>query len=296
PLNLAYILNGCYSGTPQNAAGTAVPPQFKLIGYDQIYGGNGTLGQGSGSNGSGTLAVKNGDTTHYKPVNPARDVMGASNGWYNAEENFDFSNPQSYVSVLEYMATRKAMNDVELNLVSGPGLRLLISYARYERCRLLFEVFEELANSGIVSPFFATEGINTTAANTLAESFNQQALFGTQKNPVFGRMEVAPVTGLRNDLAVIVAPRPRPEPQYATFLLAHGGKLGEYSLQTDPMAMLADSVPHIAVFPWTATNGPMFFGGNGNSAGDIGLSMVVNTGAAAVSGLCCHFLFSGSAT
>jgi hypothetical protein len=62
------------------------------------------------------------------------------------------------------------------------------------------------------------------------------------------------------------------------------------------MAMLADSVPHIAVFPWTATNGPMFFGGNGNSAGDIGLSMVVNTGAAAVSGLCCHFLFSGSAT
>jgi len=79
-------------------------------------------------------------------------------------------------------------------------------------------------------------------------------------------------------------------------MLAHGGKLGEYSLQTDPMAMQADSVPHIAIFPWTQTNGPMFFGSNGNSAGDIGLSMLVNTGAAAVSGLLAEFLFSGSAS
>lgn len=290
-LALVACLNGCYSGTPQDAAGNVLAVQLKIKCVDQVYG------QGRvGTNGDGTLAVKSGDTAHYKPINPARDATGASTGWYNAHENFDFSNAQSYVSVLENLATRKAMNDVELGLTSKGGLELLVAPLNHERCRLLFEVMEQLANSGIVSPYFATSGVNTTAVNTLVESFNQQALFGGQTNPVFGRLKVTPVTGLRTDLAVLVAPRPIPRPEYSLFLLAHGGQLGQYELQTEPAAMKADSVPHIAVFPWTQTNGPMFFGANGNSAGDIGLSMIVNTGAAAVSGLLTEFLFSGAAS
>lgn len=295
-LALVACLNGCYSGTPQDAAGNVLPAQLKITCYDQIYGGNGSVGQGSGTNGSGTLAVKSGDTTHYKPVNPARDAMGASSGWYNARENFDFQNAQSYVAALENMAARKAMNDVELGLTSRGGLELWIAPSLYERARLLFEVFEQLANSGVVSPYFATAGVNTTGVNSLVESFNQQALFGGQTNPVFGRLKVVPVTGLRTDLAVLVAPRPLPKPEYSLFMLAHGGQLGQYEIQTEPNAMQADTVPHIAVFPWTQTNGPMFFGSNGNAAGDIGISMIVNTGAAAVSGLLMEFLFSGSAS
>jgi hypothetical protein len=291
PLNLVAILNGCFSGAPQDALGNKLSAQFKIIATDQVYGQ-----QGTGVNGNGTLCVKSGDTANYKPINPARDVQGASNGWFNGHENFDFSNPQGYVSVLENLATRKAMNDVELNLGKDKGLVMFVPFSVYERTRLVFEVMEKLANSGIVAPYLYTVGVNTTGANTLVESFNQALAFGEQNNPAFGRLEVVPVTGLRSDLCVIVAPRPRPEPQYGLFLLAHGGQMGEYQLQTEPMAMLNESVPHIAVFPWTQTNGPMFFGAGGNSAGDIGLSMVLNTGAAAVSGLLTEFLFSGSAS
>lgn len=291
PLNLVAILNGAYSGTAQDASGNKLSSQFKIIATDQVYGQ-----QGTGTNGNGTLCVKSGDTGNYKPVNPARDAQGASNGWFNGHENFDYTNPQGYIPVLENLASRKAMNDVELNLGVDKGLVMFVPYTVYERTRVLFEVMEKLANSGIVAPYLYSAGVNTTGANSLVESFNQALAFGEQNNPAFGRLEVVPVTGLRTDLCVIVAPRPRPEPAFGLFLLAHGGQVGEYALQTEPAAMLADTVPHIAVFPWTQTTGPMFFGASGSSAGDIGLSMIINTGAAAVSGLLTEFLFSGSAS
>jgi hypothetical protein len=293
---LVACLNGCYSGTPQDAAGNQLPAQLKVQCWDQVYGGNGTVGSGTGTNGSGTLAVKSGDTAHYKPVNPARDAMGASNGWYNAHENFDFQNAQSYVPVLENLATRKAMNDVELGLAQNGGLELWISFQNYERTRLLLEVFEQLAGSGIATPYVVQSGVNNTGVNSLVKSYNDQVLFGQQPNPVYGRMKVRGITGLRTDLAVITAPRPVPRPEYSLFLYAQGGQTGQWALQTNPAAMQADTVPHIAVFPWTDTTGPMFFGTGGNSAGDIGLSMVVNEGFAAVSGLLTEFLFSGSAS
>jgi hypothetical protein len=290
-LALVSILNGCYSGTAQDASANVLPAQLHLTALDQVYG------QGkAGTNGAGTLCVKSGDTGNYKPVNPGDTTIGS--GWFNGHENFDFQNAQSYIPVLENMATRKAMNNVELGLAQGNGLELWINFQNYERTRLLMEVFQELAQSGIVNPYVYSTGVNTTAVNSLVESFNNSLAFGTQKNPVFGRMKVRGVTGLRTDLAVIVAPKPPTAtgPETSLFIHAQGGKTGQWANQTNPAAMQADTVPHIAVFPWTETTGPMFFGTNGNSAGDIGLSMVVNEGFAAVSGILTEFLFSGSAS
>jgi hypothetical protein len=278
--SLVAIVNGCYSGTPQDAGGNALPPQLKITAGDQVYGGK--------------LAVKYGDTGNYKPVNPGDTTIGTP--WYNAHENFDVSNAQSYVSVLENLAQRKAMNNVEANLAAKDGLRLLVNFGNYERTRPLMEVFQTLANSGVVTPYVVQSGVNNTAVNSLVKSYNDQVLYGQQSNPAFGRMTVEGVTGLRPDLAVIVARPPLPEPQFSAFLYVHGGEVGEYAIQTDPMALMADTVPHIAIFQWTAVNGPMFFGAGNAVAGDVGFSMLLNEGFAAVSGWLMEFLFSGSAS
>jgi hypothetical protein len=275
---LVSIVNGCYSGTPQDAAGNVVPLQRKIIGKDQIYGGN--------------LCVKEGDTANYKPVNPADLSIGTP--WYNGHENFDVTNPQHYIAALENMQQRCAMNGVELGIGDG-GLELWINFGRKERAKLILEVFEQLAQSGVVTPHVVSSGVNTTAVNSLVTSYNDQVVFGTQTNPVFGRMKVRAVTGLRSDLACIVAPRPAPLPQYSAFIYMHGGSVGEYAIQEDPAAMMNDKVPHVAIYQWDQKS-PMFFGVPGTTAGDVGISMLLNEGFAAVSGLLFEYLFTGSAS
>lgn len=278
---LVGILNGCYSGTAQDAAGNAFPPELGIIATDQVYGGK--------------LAVKDGDVANYKYVNPADPSFLTSQKWWNAHENFDITNPQSFVTVLENMQQRKAMNGVELG-IGDEGLELWINFGRKERARQLFEVFRELANSGIVTPYFDdTSAVNLTGVNGLVTSYNRQFFYGAQTNPVFGRLKVKALTGLRSDLACIVSPRPAALPQYSAFVYAHGGEVGQYAIQTDPAAMLADTVPHIAVYQWTQQS-PMFFGVPGTSAGDIGISMLLNEGFAAVSGLLFEYLFTGAAS
>jgi hypothetical protein len=275
---LVGIVNGCYSGVAQNAAGAAYPKQRKIIAKDQIYGGN--------------LCVKQGDTANYKPVNPCDPSVGTP--WYNGHENFDVTNPQHYVAALENMQQRCAMNGVELN-IGDEGLELWINFGRKERAKLILEVFQQLAQSGIVTPIVVSTGQNTTAVNSLLTSYNDTVIQGTQTNPVFGRMKVRAVTGLRPDLAVIVAPRPAPLPQYSAFIYMHGGAVGEFGIQDDPAALMNDKVPHIATFVWDQKS-PMFFGVEGTTAGDIGVSNILTEGFASVSGLLFEYLFTGSAS
>ncbi len=198
---LVAIVNGCYSGTPQTAAGVVLPLSRKIIGKDQVYGGN--------------LAVKYGDTANYKLVNPTDSSVGTP--WYNCRENFDVTNPQHYTAALENMQQRCAMNGVELG-IGDEGLELWINFGRKERAKLILEVFQQLAQSGIVTPVIVSAGQNTTAVNSLLTSYNDTVVMGTQTNPVFGRMKVRAITGLRSDLACIVAPRPAPLPHSLPFL------------------------------------------------------------------------------
>lgn len=293
PLGIASILNGCYSGRAQDAAGNVLPAQLRIRCRDQIYGQGGT-----GLNGSGTLAIKSGDTANYKPVNPADTSIGSP--WYNCLENFDLTSAPAYVALFESFNTRKDMNNVELGLAGNADgkLELLINFGSYERTRLLLEVFQRIAGSGVVTPIVVQSGVNNTDVNSLVQSYNDQVVFSEQTNPAYGRVKVRGVTGLRTDLAVLLAPPPPGSgPEMTMFLHAQGGKTGEWQLQNDPAALGGDTVPHISVFPWTQTTGPMFSGAMpGSAAGDIGLSMLVAEGFAAVSGLRAQFLFTGSAS
>lgn len=278
-LMFVYLVNGCYSGKPQDKAGNIKKHPGLSPCIDQIYGGK--------------IAVKQGDTANYKPTHPTDPSVGEN--WFNAWENFDITNGQSYIPVLENMQRRLAMNAVELGL-GDEGLELWVNFGRKERARLLLEVFRELASSGIVTPYVVQSGVNNTGVNSLVKSYNDQVLFGQQPNPVFGRMKVRGVTGLRDDLAVISGPRPTAGPETSMFMYAHGGQVGEYAVQEDPVAMRADTVPHIAVYQWTQQS-PMFAGAmEGTQAGDLGLSMIINEGAAWLTGVGAEFMFTGAAS
>lgn len=272
-LALVAILNGCYSGTAQDAAGNVLPAQLKISATDQIYGGN--------------LAVLSTDTK--KLVNPGDPSFLSAEAWYNAHQNFAIDVP-NIVTVLQNQQQRRAMNGIELGL-GDEGLELWVPYASKESARILVEVMRELAGSGIVSPDLTTYQVDTGGANTT----NQQIIFGSQTNPVYGRMKVRAIHGMRSDLWCIVSPRPKPSPEFSAFLYAHGGQVGEYAIQTNPAALMADTVPHIAVYQWTQQS-PMFFGVPGTQAGDIGISMLVNEGFAAASGLLFDYCFTGAAS
>ena len=268
------ILNGCFSGTPQTAAGVAFDPALKVTALDQIYGGK--------------LAVLSSGTK--KPINPGNLNYLPGETWYNAHEN-TARTAANIVQALENMQTRKAMNGVELG-IGDEGVELWTSYASKEEMRILTEVMRELAGSGIVTADLTNYQVDTGGT----PQTNQQVLFGAQTNPVFGRVKVRAIHGLRSDLWMLVSPRPVARPEYSAFLYAHGGQVGQYAIQTDPAAVTADTVPHIAIYNW-GTNSPMFMGAiPGTQAGDIGISMLLNEGFAAVSGLLFEYNFTGAAS
>lgn len=275
---LVGILNGCYSGTPEDAAGNVIGkggvPFPWLTATDQIYGGN--------------LAVLSSGTK--KLVNPADPTFEPGNAWYNCHQNLAITGP-NIITVLQNQQTRKAMNGIELG-IGDEGVELWVPHSSKEQARVLVEVMRQLAGTGVITADLRNYQVDTGGS----PQTNQQVVFGTQDNPVFGRVKVRAIHGMRSDLWCIVSPPPQAGPEYSLFLYAHGGNVGEYGVQTDPAALMADTVPHIAVFPWTQAS-PMFFGVPGVSqAGDVGLSMILNEGFAAASGLLIDFAFTGAAS
>lgn len=271
---LVAMLNGAYSGTPRDAAGNELPDEFKLICRDQIYGGNVAVLS------SGTL----------KPVNPARPDLFTGDTWYNCHQNLDITAP-NILTVLKNQQTRKAMNGVELG-IGDEGVEMWVPYGSKEDARVLVEVMRELAMSGVREVDLTTYQVDTGGS----PQTNQQVIYGSQTNPVFGRVRVKAIHGLRSDLWMIVSPRPVPRPEFGLFIYAHGGSIGEYKIQDNPMSLLADTVPHIATFVWDQKS-PLFFGSTGaGSAGDIGITNIVNEGFAFVSGLLADWCFTGAAS
>lgn len=276
-LAFAYLLNGAYSGVPKDAAGNAVTISGLHPCRDQIYGGVAA----AVTQNVNSIAILTGGTR--KLANPADAAYG---NWFNAWENFDGSNPNNYFDVLNNLNVRPGYNGVPMMLASKPGLRMLVAPSRYENERQMFEVMQQLANSGLFSQieYTPTGGMTPTV------------VFGTQQNPVYGRLKVESVPGMRTDLRVIMAPRPAEFPQLAPFLYPHGGKIGEYKIQERADSPTNDSVPHIYVKMFD-TNSGLYEGlHDGMPAGTIGMGWIVNEGYAWASGFLTEFLFDGSAS
>jgi len=275
---LAYLLNGAYSGTPQDESGNVKTLPGLLPCIDQIYGGV----RAAPTSNVNTIAIKSNGT--LKPVNPCDSSIGS--GWYNARDNFDGTNAANWIPVFENLADRRAMNNVPAGLANKNDLKLWVAPSKYERNRYLFELAETLVQSGMIGQIEYTPTGGTTPT----------VLFGNAPNPAFGRLTVEPIPGMRSDMTVLVAPRPKEHPTLSMFLYPHGGQVGEYAVQEDPMALGGDKVPHIAVFPFDK-NSALFAGTmDGIPAGAIGLAMIVNEGFAWGSGFLCEFQFDGAAS
>lgn len=284
-IRLAEMDFGAWSMSPQTmAVEVGNNPGIELVALlnaaftanDQVYKGS-------------TIAKLNSGT--LKQVNPADPTVGS--GWYNAHENFSITAP-NIVTAIKNMQQRKAHNGIELGLGSE-GLEVWVPYLNLEETRLLLEVFRELASSGILAADLKTYVVDVGGADQI----NQQVVFGTQTNPVFGRAKVRAIHGMRTDMWALVSPPPpnlRNRPEVGLFLYAHGGQVGQYSVMTDPNALTTDTVPHIALFEF-AQQSAMFFGVPGvSNAGDVGVAAIVNEGFAWASGLLAEFCYTGSAS
>lgn len=222
-----------------------------------------------------------------KPVNPMDPSVGS--GWFNAHENLAID-AAGVTTVITNVQQRKAMNNVEMNL-GDHGLEIWVPYANKETARNLVEVFRQIPGvSGKVQYVSDVGGTNT---------INEQVIYATQDNPVFGRAKVKSIPGMRSDMWMVVATLPPDvgtRPELGLFLYAHGGEVGDYKVNENPGGLTNDSVPHIYVRTWDE-NSPVFFGQNGvSTAGDIGVSFLINEGVAWASGLMADFAFTGSAS
>jgi hypothetical protein len=282
PTKLACLLNGCYSGYPQDAAGNRVQIAGLSTCIDQIYGG----APAAPSSNVNTVAITSGGT--LKPANPADPsiLSDGATGWFNTWQNFDADNPNNWLQVINNINRRPAHNGVPMVLASKQTMKLFVSPQKFENRRVMFTVMTSLANSGVASKIEYT----ATGAST------PTVVFGNQTNHMFGRLIVEPVPGLRSDLDVLAAPLPPQYPQLRPFLYPHGGKLGTYEINEDAGSPNNDTVPHMFVKMFD-TNSGLYEGLHaGIPAGSVGIAMILNEGAAWASGFAFEFLFSGSAS
>ena len=329
PYALVGLLNGAFSGVPQDKFGNPLDNGALMICTDQIYGGslavlpsasiaawvtstsytkgkkvtsNGNV-YSAGSTATSGAAAPTGTTTSndgtivwtymmaasmqaQKLVNPAIPSFLSSQAWYNCQENFAIT-PDNIIASIKNQQVRPAMNGVELGL-GDEGVEAWVPFSNKELMRQLTEVFRQLPGTGASG--------TTPVQVPITGGSTSQVIYSVQDNPVFGRLRVKAVTGMRSDMWCIVSPRPRPRPQYSLFLFAQGGKAGKWGIQNDGAAMRADTVPHIWVKQWTEDSA-MFAGAmKGCKAGDIGISMLLNEGFAFGSGMLIDVNFTGYAS
>jgi hypothetical protein len=284
PLSLVYILNGCYAGTPKNAAGTAIylpgttTVDPALTAYEQVY---------FDFSQQKPLVVLDSDSANHRPVNPFDLNFMSGSKWYNAKENTLLTAP-NITAAIKNLQQRRAMNGIELNL--DEGLEIWVPYSLKEDARLLMEVFRQLPGTGTASPANATQ-VAVDGGGGIS-----QVIYSVQDSPVFGRAKVRAISGMRSDLWCIVAPNVLREPSMSLFMHVHGGNVGEYAINEEPAKPDNNTVPHIWVYPW-AKGSPLWAGTmEGSKAGDIGITMMVNEGFAAMTGLLLEARFTGAAS
>lgn len=320
PYSFVALLNGAFSGRPQDRNGNPVANGSLMICRDQIYGGAlAVLEPGSitpwvtaTAYDAGQKVTSNGNIYSAGST----DTSGAT-APTGTTTSSDGTILWTFIAVATFQA-QKVVNPANPDLFTGQTwfnarenwditANNIVDSIINQQTRLAMNGVElGIGDEGIEvwTPF-----LNKERTRQLLEVFRQlpgtgatgqtpvqvpidggttsQVIFSVQDNPVFGRAKVRAITGLRSDFWAVVSPRPQPMPQYSLFIHAIGGTVGEYAIMDDPEALSADTVPHIAVFQFPAgANSPMFTGSMpGTVAGDIGISMLLNEGYAFGSGL-----------
>lgn len=321
PQSFVALLNGAFSGVPQDKNGNPVPNGALMICRDQIYGGSlavlpsasiaawatttaYTAGQKVMSNGNVYVAGSTATSGATAPTGTTTSSDGTITWTYLMPQTMqaqklvnpadaNFLKGQTWYNAHENFAI--SANNIAA-VLSNQQTRPAMNGVELGLGDEGIEVWVPFANKEItrqiLEVFRQLPGTGATGQAPVQVPVNggggiSQVIYSVQDNPVFGRAKVRAITGLRNDFWCVVSPRPKPMPQYSLFIHTIGGTVGEYAVQDDPAALGGDTVPHIAVFQFPAgAQSPMFTGAMpGTEAGDIGLAMILNEGYAFGSGL-----------
>ncbi|HSN15384.1 MAG TPA: hypothetical protein VLT61_12185 [Anaeromyxobacteraceae bacterium] len=232
------------------------------------------------------FACLSGDATKI-PVNPFdRKVLNKATGlstWFNAHENFDIT-AANIQTMLKNMQVRPGFDGLPLDY-GRQNIELWCPSSRYEDARVLTEVMETLAGSGIANTIeYTLTGGSNAGQNIVIQ--------GQQTNFAFGRAKVIPVPQMRSDMWCLVNPTTIPGSEI--FLRALGGPTGTYETNSLEGAMEDaqnnDRVPHIM----TVVHGeqsPMFY-----EKQKIGIWNLINEGMALASPYAIEFAYTGSAS
>lgn len=236
------------------------------------------------------FASLTGDATK-PPVNPFnKKILSTATGlgtWFNAHENFVLTGPtgaQNVIAALKNMQVRPGFDGKPLDF-GRSNIELWVPSLAYEDARILTEVMETLAMSGISSTVeYTLTGGSNAGQNVVIQ--------GRQENPAYGRAKVIPVPQLRSDMWCLVNPTTLPGTEI--FLRALGGPIGTYETNSLEGAMTDaqnnDRVPHVM----TVVHGeqsPMFYNHQ-----KIGIWNLINEGMALASPYAIEFCYTGSAS
>lgn len=287
PESAAYLLNGCYSGTPQDANGTAIvlqndtntPP--RLSAYDQGYF---DLSEKK------KMAVLFGDSANYRPINPLNPSFMSSSAWWNMRENVPITVPNIFTARKNLQLRKTYMGDDLGFGTDDSTLELWCAPSRIDEARAALEWMTLIPGTGLPNQ------TPTQVQLTGGGAGDYQVIHGTQTNVGIGRARAVPIQGLRSDLWCLVDTRQDVGVEYSLFGIALAGESGEYTINDQYMDPQNPHVPHIYVYVHDEKSALYQGVQPGSEFGDVGFTFLLNEGIWCLSPARIEFNFIGAAS
>jgi hypothetical protein len=282
PESIVYLLNGCYSGTPEDRLGNVItlknepntPP--RLSAYDQGY---------FGIDQKKKFAVLFGDTANYRPINPldpSSTEYGAA--WWNARENVPINITNILAARANLQRRRTYLGEDLMFGHDDTTLELWCAPARLDEAKTALEWLA-------IHP-----GVTPISTPITGDGGLTNFVYGTQTNTALGRAKPVGIRNLREDLWCLVEKGGPQSAEYMAFGVAHGGSIGEYALNDDFAAPENNSVPHIFAQEYGPKSALWDGLIEGSKHGDVGMFWILNQGVWCLSPIRIEFNFIGSAS
>jgi hypothetical protein len=288
-LDLAYLLNGAYSGIPTNEFGVAIKagddPNVprRLSAYLQIY---------AALEDKRPFVVLSGDTANYFPINPMYPTntdIGAP--WFDGYQSVPVT-PANVRQALQTLQLRRNFKGQLLGYGQNPATVEL--WHPPELAQTVKEVLGEL----VLLPGTGPYGVAPVQVPITGGGGTNQVVFGSQTNTIIGKAKPRQLIGMRPDLWCIVETGGQKTKEHALFWAARGGNGNDYRPNMDPGAAKNPNVPYINIMQHNPVpESPVFMGLlPGTKKGDIGFSVEVNKGMALCSPHRIVFNYTGLAS
>jgi len=286
PEGAAYLLNGCYSGVPQDKQGNQIvlqndansPP--RLSAYDQGY---------FDISEKRKMAVLSADNANFRPINPINPDFMASEAWWNARENVALDVTNVFAARANLQKRKTYLGDDLALGTDDSTLELWCAPTKIDTARTILEWLQIMPGTGV-------PGATPTQVPITGGGGLNQVIYSGQTNVGVGRAKAVPIQGLREDLWCLVDMRGDLGPEYSLFGISIAGSPGEYTINDTYMDPTNPHVPHI--YTYVHDEKSALFQGvqEGSKFGDVGFTWLLNEGLWCLSPARIEFNFTGAAS